>query len=81
MGYTSEKEFLAEYDINQYDRPSIAADIVVFSIGKKVKGSYRRLPSKTLRLLMIQRGGQPFQGAWAHSRRGNQNPPRPRRRP
>lgn len=65
MGYTSEKEFLAEYDINQYDRPSIAADIVVFSIGKKVKGSYRRLPSKTLRLLMIQRGGQPFQGAWA----------------
>ena len=27
------QEFLESYDINQYDRPSIAADIAVFSIG------------------------------------------------
>ncbi len=61
------QEFLESYDINQYDRPSIAADIAVFSIGsKKIEGSdYRRLPVKTLRLLMIRRAEQPFQGEWA----------------
>lgn len=31
----NEKNFLAAYDINQYDRPSIAADVAVFSIGRK----------------------------------------------
>lgn len=61
------KDFLESYDINQYDRPSIAADIAVFSIGRKMaEGTdYRRLPTKTLRLLMIRRAEQPFQGEWA----------------
>lgn len=61
------KDFLESYDINQYDRPSIAADIVMFSIGKKTAESadYRKLPTKTLRLLLIKRAEQPFQGEWA----------------
>ncbi|MDE7477711.1 MAG: NUDIX hydrolase [Lachnospiraceae bacterium] len=68
MSQTKEnRDFLADYDINQYDRPSIAADIAVFSIGrKKTEGAdYRKLPTKTLRLLMIKRAEQPFQGEWA----------------
>lgn len=61
------KEFLESYDISRYDRPSIAADIAVFSIGRKQTGGadYRRLPTKTLRLLLIRRAEQPFQGEWA----------------
>lgn len=61
------KEFLESYDISQYDRPSIAADIAVFSIGRKeaLGSDYRRLPTKTLRLLLIRRAEQPFQGEWA----------------
>ena len=31
-----DKQFLDNYDINQYDRPSIAADVAVFSIGRKL---------------------------------------------
>lgn len=60
-------DFLETYDINQYDRPSIAADIAVFSIGRKQAGGadYRRLPAKTLRILLIRRAEQPFQGEWA----------------
>ncbi len=60
-------DFLEAYDINQYDRPSIAADIAVFSIGRKQAGGadYRRLPAKTLRILLIRRAEQPFQGEWA----------------
>lgn len=63
----NEKNFLAAYDINQYDRPSIAADVAVFSIGRKSSEGldYRRLPAKTLRLLLIRRAEQPYQGAWA----------------
>lgn len=62
-----DKDFLEDYDISQYDRPSIAADIAVFSIGRKTaEGSdYRRLPTKTLRLLLIRRAEQPFMGEWA----------------
>lgn len=61
------KDFLESYDINQYDRPSIAADIAVFSIGRKITegADYRKLPTKKLRLLLIRRAGQPFQGEWA----------------
>ena len=61
------KEFLESYDISQYDRPSIAADIAVFSIGRKeaLGSDYRRLPTKTLRLLLIRRAEQPFQAAVA----------------
>ena len=61
------QDFLESYDISRYDRPSIAADIAVFSIGsRKIEGSdYRKLPVKTLRLLLIRRAEQPFQGEWA----------------
>ncbi len=63
----AEKDFLAGYDINQYERPSIAADVAVFSIGRKLTSDaeYRKLPPKTLRLLMIRRAEQPFCGEWA----------------
>lgn len=63
----AERAFLAEYDMNQYDRPSIAADVAVFSIGRKMTSDaeYRKLPPKTLRLLMIRRAEQPFCGEWA----------------
>lgn len=61
------KDFLDSYDISQYDRPSIAADVAVFSIGRKqpADSDYRRLPVKTLRILLIRRAEQPFQGEWA----------------
>ncbi|EOS30742.1 MAG: NUDIX hydrolase [Lachnospiraceae bacterium] len=67
MNEKEKVQFLASYDINQYDRPSIAADIAVFSIGRKLAEEldYRRLPTKTLRLLMIRRAEQPYQGEWA----------------
>lgn len=68
MNQTREsKDFLEAYDMNQYDRPSVAADIAMFSIGTKTSAdaNYRRLPTKTLRLLLIRRAEQPFQGEWA----------------
>ncbi|MCI8435217.1 MAG: NUDIX hydrolase [Clostridia bacterium] len=48
------EQFLAEYDPNAYERPSVTADNIVFAIrdGKAV-------------LLLIRRGNHPYIGQWA----------------
>lgn len=48
------EQFLAEYDPNAYERPSVTADNIVFAIrdGKAV-------------LLLIRRGNHPYIGDWA----------------
>ena len=50
----TEAEFLAAYKRKDYPRPSLTADIAVFS----------RFDGLT-RLLLIRRGGHPFLGCWA----------------
>lgn len=67
-----EKEYLAQYDITKFDRPSIAADMAVFSVmgsraEEKVRDreNYRKLPEKKLKILLIQRESYPYKGQWA----------------
>lgn len=60
-----EKDFLNNYDITKYDRPSLATDIAVFTIMEDNQDNYRRLPEKKLKLLMIQRKDYPFKDMWA----------------
>lgn len=61
----SEKEFLAGYSIEQYERPSVTADVAAFTISTEESGSYRRSPENKLRLLLIKRGGHPYKDCWA----------------
>lgn len=62
----TEKEYLDQYDITVYDRPSIATDIAVFSIGEKMEEeNYRKDPESVLKLLLIKRDEYPFKGLWA----------------
>lgn len=61
-----EKKFLAGYDLTKYDRPSVAADVVVFSVMKDDEcDDVRRLQEKKLKILLIRRGGFPYKGCWA----------------
>ena len=61
-----EKKFLAGYDLTKYDRPSVAADVVVFSVMKDDEcEDVRRLQEKKLKILLIRRGGFPYKGSWA----------------
>ena len=60
-----EKEFLKNYHIEDFDRPSIAADIVVFSIAKEDMEDTRQLPRRKLKVLLINRANYPFKGYWA----------------
>ena len=51
----TEKEFLEGYDANNYDRPSVAVDVLVFKIGKLGE----------LDVLLSLRDNQPCKDKWA----------------
>lgn len=61
----SEKAFLDSYNIESYDRPSVATDIVAFTISSKNTESFRKDPDIKLSVLLIERAEYPFKGAWA----------------
>ena len=60
-----EKEFLENYDITAYDRPSVTADIAVFTLSKEKEDCYRKNPELKLNLLLVKRGAHPCIGKWA----------------
>ncbi|MEK3983350.1 NUDIX domain-containing protein [Paenibacillus sp. FSL K6-3166] len=61
----TEQQFLEQYRAGDFERPSVAADMVIFTVTNTEADSYRKLPEKELRILLIQRGGHPFLGNWA----------------
>ncbi len=63
--YPEEQEFLKNYHLEDYPRPSVTADIAVFSLHQEEQWGYRREPEKKLCILLIQRGNQPFKDCWA----------------
>ena len=50
-----EIEFLKKYDASEFERPSVTADVVVFTLDS----------SDDLSILLIKRGEYPFKGCWA----------------
>ena len=61
----TEEEFLKKYDASIYERPSVTVDMLIFTVMNEEKKNYRKLPEKTLKLLMVKRGDHPFVGQWA----------------
>lgn len=53
----SEEEFLKNYDLSKYPRPSVTADVVTFGV--------KRGNEKSLSVLLIKRKSHPFKGKWA----------------
>ena len=52
-------------DILKYEHPSVASDIVVFSIMDDTENNYRKLAPKKLKLLLIKRGIEPFKNMYS----------------
>lgn len=52
--FDTEEAFLAAYRATNYPRPSVTVDLAIFTI---FRGD--------LKVLLIQRGGHPYRGAWA----------------
>jgi 8-oxo-dGTP diphosphatase len=65
MSKKEENEFLLQYHLDDYERPSIATDIVAFTIRNKEAKDYRKLSKKELSILLIRRGEYPFKDDWA----------------
>ncbi len=61
----TEAEFMSQYRAGDYERPSLATDMAVFTVSSEEEVNYRKLPEKSLKLLMIRRGDHPFIGQWA----------------
>ena len=61
----TEEEFLAAYKPGDYPRPSVAVDMVIFTVTEEGEENYRKLPEKELRIVLIPRGGHPLLGCWA----------------
>lgn len=64
-GDEDEKLFLSAYNANDYDRPSVAADIVVFSMMNLKDTEPKRSPEPKLKVLLIKRGEHPYMNRWA----------------
>lgn len=65
MNPSEETIFLDHYQIEDYDRPSVAVDIAAFSIRSDESGNYKRDSVQKLSLLLIQRGIHPYKDCWA----------------
>lgn len=61
----TEEQFLAAYDASQYERPSVTVDMLVFTVADGQPDNYRKLPEKSLQVLLIKRAQHPFLGHWA----------------
>lgn len=60
-----EREFLKRYRQSDYERPSLAVDMTVFTMITKKAEDYRKLPEKEFSILLIKRGEYPYLGYWA----------------
>lgn len=61
----TEREFIQQYDVTRFERPSVTVDILLFTVSDNEPLNYRRLPEKELQVLMIRRGEHPCLGQWA----------------
>ncbi|NQX66181.1 NUDIX hydrolase [Paenibacillus alba] len=61
----TEAEFLESYDASIYERPSVTVDMLIFTVMDEAKENYRKLPEKSLKLLLVKRGVHPYLGQWA----------------
>lgn len=62
---TEEEKFLSGYDITAFERPSVASDVVVFSMFEEESDNHRKDSQARLRLLLIKRGEHPYKNGWA----------------
>ena len=62
--YKSEEEFLKEYDPNMFEKLSMTADIIIFSISDKPKENYRKTDEKFMSVLLVKRNEYPYKNKW-----------------
>ena len=64
MSYKNEEEFLAHYNPNEFDRPSVTTDILIVSISDEAPTNYRKSKKKSMSILLVKRNDYPFKDMW-----------------
>jgi ADP-ribose pyrophosphatase YjhB (NUDIX family) len=64
MRYKSESEFLAAYDASVFERPSVTADVLIFSVSTYEGADWRRADKKSFSVLLVRRDDYPYLGKW-----------------
>ena len=62
--YTSEEEFLKNYDPSAYDRIALTVDTLVLSISDEESDNYRKTSNKHMSVLLVKRNNYPFKDKW-----------------
>ncbi len=61
-----EKMFLSSYNIEDYDRPSVATDVVTMTLRPEPEpDNYRKVQTGKPAILLIRRGEHPYMNCWA----------------
>lgn len=60
-----EEDFLREYDVNIYERPSVTNDVIIFTTDDKIEKNNRKVPKKGMQVLLIKRDDYPYKDNWA----------------
>ncbi len=62
---SGEEQFLSSYSMENYERPSVTADIVAVTVRTHEEESYRHDPRVSLSILLVKRGVNPYINCWA----------------
>lgn len=62
--YKSEEEFLKDYNPNEFEKLSMTADILVFSVSNEENKNYRKTAKKKMSILLVKRDNYPFKDKW-----------------
>lgn len=63
--FNTEQEFLKNYDVTEYDRPSLCVDNILFTIRENSNKNYRKLPTNSLQILLTYRDNYPYKDCWS----------------
>ncbi|MBK1809251.1 NUDIX domain-containing protein [Clostridium sp. YIM B02505] len=61
----NEAEFLKNYDVNQYERPSVTNDVIIFTTDDIKEANQRKVPKKGMQVLLVKRDEYPDKGKWS----------------
>ena len=62
--YSSEEEFLKDYDSSIYEKLSMTTDILIMSVSTEESENYRKLEEKKFSILLVRRDEYPFKDKW-----------------
>ncbi|GFP76781.1 NUDIX hydrolase [Clostridium fungisolvens] len=61
----NEAEFFKNYDVNQYERPSVTNDVIIFTTDDIKEENQRKVPKKGMQVLLVKRDEYPDKGRWS----------------